>query len=187
MPFAAAPTAAFGLIIRSRLRPDLVAGPVRSALASLDPEVPLFDIQTLTDRAQHSLLPQRSAALIAGFCGVVAVFLSGVGIYGVLSYLVTRRRREIGIRMAVGSAPRHIFSLIFSEAARLVGIGLVAGFLGVVGLRRLLAAQLSGVDTLNPAILISMALAVAVISFLAAFSPAKRAMRIDVLQTLNSQ
>ena len=160
---------------------------LRAALMSIDPDLPLSDIQTMTQRTAQSVVPQRLAMGLAGVFGIVALFLSVLGLYGVLAYVVAQKRREIGIRVALGSTPRRIFGLFFSEGATLIVIGLFLGLLGAVAMGRALEGQVFGVKPADPFILAAVALGTAVVALLACVSPAYRATRVDPLAVLNQQ
>jgi predicted permease len=163
---------------------SLVAA-VRSAVAAIDPDLPLSDIQMMSERTSRSLLSQRLAMSLASLFGVIALLLSAVGLYSVLAFAVARRTREIGIRMALGSSPRGIFRLVFNEGLLVVASGLVLGLSGAVALGRALEDQVYGVRPTDPMILGGVALAAGLIALLACLSPARRAMRVDPLAVLN--
>jgi predicted permease len=165
---------------------SLVAA-VRSAVAAIDPDLPLSDIQTMSERTSQSLLSQRLAMSLASLFGAIALLLSVVGVYGVLAFAVARRTREIGIRMALGGSPHGIFRLVFNEGLLVVASGLVLGLFGAVALGRALEDQVYGVRPTDPVILGGVALAAGLIALLACLSPARRAMRVDPLAVLSDQ
>jgi predicted permease len=160
---------------------------VRSAMMSIDRDLPLADIQTMSERTWRSLIAQKLAVGLAGTFGVVALFLSMLGIYGVLAYVVARRTREIGIRIALGSTRRGIFQLVFREGLTLVAAGLVLGLLGALAVGRVLEGQVFGVRPTDPLVLGTVALATGVIALLACVSPAHRATRVDPVNVLSQQ
>jgi putative ABC transport system permease protein len=124
--------------------------------------------------------------LAVGFAAI-ALLLATIGIYGVLAYQVAQRRREIGIRMALGSDARAILQLILSEAAVLVMIGLAAGFAGAIALRGAIAAQLYGVGALDPLVMAGAVAILAVTSLVACLGPARRAVQVSPLVALSRQ
>ena len=158
---------------------------LRSALKSIDPELPLSDIQTMSERTAQSVVAQRLSMGLASLFGVVALFLSALGIYGVLAYLVSQKTREIGIRMALGGTARKIFQLFFAEGLTLVIAGLTLGVAGALLVGRLLEGQVFGVKPGDPIILAAVALATGLIALLACVSPARRAARVDPIRVLN--
>ena len=123
---------------------------VRAELKRIDLEMPLANIRTMHEYMAQSLMPRRAAMLLTVCFGVLSLFLSAIGIYGVLAYLVTQRSREIGIRIALGSTNRGIFKLIVPEGLLLVSCGLALGLAGVAALRRVLQSQLYGLGSMDP-------------------------------------
>jgi predicted permease len=161
-----------------------LAGAVRGVIAGLDPQLPVFDVQTMQARTDASLVSRRSPMLLSVTFGVVALFLSAIGIYGVLAYLVTQRTREIGIRLALGSSARSIFELILREGIVLTVAGLALGTLGALALSRSLEAQLFQVRTTDPWVLAPVTLLLIAIAAVACAVPARRATRINPIVAL---
>jgi predicted permease len=160
---------------------------VRSALTRIDSGLPLADIQTMTERTARSVMPQRIAMGLASLFGGVALFLSALGVYGVLAYLVAQRAREIGIRMALGSTARGIFRLVFTEGVSVVGAGLIIGVSAALALGQAFEGQVFGVRPNDPFILGGVALSAGAIALLACLLPARRAMQVDPLTVLSEQ
>jgi predicted permease len=158
---------------------------VRGALNGLDRELPVFDTQTMEQRLEKSLLSRRSPVLLSLGFGAIALFLSAIGIYGVLAYLVTQRRREIGIRIALGSSAGAIFELVLREGLVLIAGGLVLGAIGAIVLRRSLESQLFGVSAADPVVLAAVTAILAAVAVLACALPARRATRIDPIVALS--
>jgi ABC-type antimicrobial peptide transport system permease subunit len=157
---------------------------VRAVLNGLDRELPVFDTLSMEQRMERSLVSRRSPVVLSLIFGGVALLLSAVGIYGVLAYLVTQRRREFGIRIALGSSSRAIFELVLREGLLLVGAGLVLGGAGAFTLRKSLESQLFGVAATDPIVLATVTVLLAVVAVLACAWPAGRATRIDPIIAL---
>ena len=158
---------------------------LRSTLAAIDPDLPLADVQTMSERTARSVVPQKLATALATMFGVVALLLSVLGIYGVLAYVVAQRTREIGIRVALGSTPTDIFHMVLKEGLTLIACGLMVGLLGTLGLGRALEGHVFGVRPTDPLVVGTIAVGTAIIALLACVSPARRATRVDPLVALN--
>lgn len=157
---------------------------LRAEIASLDREVPLFDVQTMEQRLERSLLNRRSPALLSLSFGSVALLLSALGLYGVLAHLVTQRTKEIGIRLALGSSARAIFELVLREGLLLLGLGFLLGAVGAFALKSSLESQLFGVRAGDPLVLGGVTFLLAVVAVVACALPARRATRIDPMVAL---
>jgi putative ABC transport system permease protein len=160
---------------------------IRNQMAAIDPDLALFDVRTMAQREELSLASRRTSMLLALAFGVLALFLAAVGIYGVLAYLVAQRRREIGIRVALGSTHAGIVKLVLREGGALVGVGLVLGILASVSLRTFLISQIYGVGPLDPLVMASVGIVFGVVALCACIIPARRAMRVDPVVVLNEQ
>jgi predicted permease len=164
--------------------PGALSSSLRGALWQLDRELPVFELQTMEDRMEKSLVSRRSPVLLSLSFGMVALVLSAIGIYGVLAYLVTQRRKEIGIRIALGSSAREIFELVLREGLMLIAAGFLVGAAGAIALRRSLESQLFGVSAGDPIVLATVTLVLAAVAILACALPARRATRIDPIIAL---
>jgi predicted permease len=164
--------------------PVSLTSEVRGALNRLDRELPVFDTQTLDQRTEKSLLSRRSPVVLSLTFGLVALFLSAIGIYGVLAYLVTQRRKEIGIRIALGSSARAVFELVLREGLALIAMGFLLGAVGAVALRKSLETQLFGISATDPVVLSTVTLVLAAVAILACALPARRATKIDPIIAL---
>ena len=173
--------------IRASTEPEALANTVRSAVARIDPELPLYAVQTMSDRTEQSLMPRKASMLLALSFGSIALFLSAVGIYGVLAYLVTQRTKEIGIRIALGSSARRVFSLVLGEGAVLVGGGLTLGLIGMVALRQAVGNLIYGVGPTDPLVVSAVVGTLGVVAAIACVLPARRATQVDPIVTLNEQ
>jgi putative ABC transport system permease protein len=160
---------------------------IRAEMATIDPELALFDVKTMAERTELSLSSRRTSMLLALAFGVLAVFLAAIGIYGVLAYLVALRRREIGIRVALGSTQAGIVKLVLREAFVLLGIGLILGIIGSISLRAMVATEIYGVGPLDPLVIGSVAVVFGLVSLAACSLPARRAMQIDPAIVLSEQ
>ncbi len=165
--------------------PAALTASVRGVLRQLDRELPVFDVQTMEQRLDRSLMSRRSPVLLSLTFGVVALLLSAIGIYGVLAYLVTQRTKEIGIRIALGSSARAIFELVLREGLLLIAVGFAAGAVGAVALRRTLESQLFGVSATDPVVLGVVTTLLLLTAALACVLPARRATRIDPIVALS--
>jgi len=179
------------LVVRSTGQPADLASPVRRQVAALDPDIPVSAALTMDAVLSDSLAPRRFTLwLLSAFAGV-ALLLAAVGIYGVLSYWVTQRTREIGIRLALGARASEILKLVISQAMRLAIIGLGFGILAALGLARLLSQALSsllfGVKATDPFTFIFIALLLAVVALLACYLPARRATKVDPMVALRQE
>jgi predicted permease len=172
------------LVVKTAGEPSSLTPLVRRELAAIDPELPLFSIRTMEDRMAESLIDRRTPMLLAVVFAVVALFLAGVGIYGVLAYQVSQRQREIGIRMALGSSTRQVFRLVMGEGLVLLAGGFAVGLAGAFALRRTLQSQLYGVGAMEPSVVASVALVLGAVALLASTVPARRAARVDPVRSL---
>lgn len=164
--------------------PGSLTSSVRGVLQEIDRELPVFDVRTMEDRLAQSLMTRRSPVLLSLSFGAIALLLSAIGIYGVLAYLVAQRKKEIGIRMALGSSTAAIFELVLREGLLLIGLGFAAGAAGAVALRRTLESQLFGVSASDPAVLAGVTGLLAAVAIVACALPARRATRIDPIVAL---
>jgi predicted permease len=168
-----------------------VEGDQQAALAglqrevkSLDPALPIYDAKTLTEHMRIPLFPARMAAIVLGSFGALALALAGIGIYGVMSYVVAGRTREIGLRMALGADRRSVLRLIVGQGMTLALIGLGVGLLVTFAAARLLTSQLYGVSPGDPLTFACVALLLGVVAFIACYVPARRATRVDPMIAL---
>jgi predicted permease len=183
-PFTQHPFNGGTFAVRSPVESDALIKSVRAQVAKVDPQLPLFDIRTMSERTALSLMPRRTAMILALVFAAVALFLAAIGIYGVLTYLVTQRTREIGIRMALGSSERNIFSLLIREGTILTGLGLTIGFAGMLALRHAIENQIYGVHPLDPIVTGTVLVTLGTIALCACALPARRAMKVDPVTVL---
>jgi ABC-type antimicrobial peptide transport system permease subunit len=157
---------------------------LRRVVTELNPQVPVSEVKTMSAVvSEAAATPASTASLFVTFAGL-ALLLGMIGIYGVLSFLVSKRTREIGIRMALGAQRRDVLLLIIKEGAKFSFVGVALGVAGAFGVTRLLASQLYGVSATDPITYAAVAIAMMVVTLLACYIPARRAMRIDPLVAL---
>jgi ABC-type antimicrobial peptide transport system permease subunit len=157
---------------------------VRSVLARLDPELPFFGVETMQERIDESLTQRRVPLVLLGVFAVVALFLAVVGIYGALAYTVTQRTREIGIRMAMGSDPGHVFRGVVAQGLGVTAAGLVLGSAAAYFLTRLIESLLFGVAATDPRVIVGVAVLLAAVAAAACTIPARRATRVNPVEAL---
>jgi ABC-type antimicrobial peptide transport system permease subunit len=167
------------MLVKSRASTSSLVPALRRAVASVDPTLPIYDVLTLDDRIAGALSrPRFNAALVSGFAGV-ALLIAALGVYGMLSYSVSCRRREIGVRLAIGAAPQRIVRVILAEGVRLAVAGVVIGVIGALAAGRLTRSVVVDVNPSDPRILALVALTMLIVAVLAAFLPARRASAVD--------
>lgn len=186
LPYAVTAPRSVGFVIRTTGEPTAVVRDVRAALAQIDREIPLFDVRTLAERTELALMSRTNTMQLASLFAAVALFLSAIGLYGMLAYLVTQRRREIGVRMALGSAPRAIVGLVLREGFGLAIGGVILGTIGSLVLGRLVASQLYGITPSNPWVMFLIAVTLSAVAAIASIVPARRAARVDVTRILSA-
>jgi predicted permease len=172
------------LTVRTAGDPMAVTPLVRRELAAIDPELPLYSVMSMRERMDQSLVDRRTPMLLGLMFAGVALFLAALGIYGVLAYQVSQRRREIGIRMALGSDAARIFRMVLGEGMVLLAVGFAAGLALAVALRGVLQTQLYGIGALDPSVLLTVALVLGLAALIACVVPARRASRIDPVGAL---
>ena len=173
--------------VRTTRDPSTVINPLRSAVGPIVPGVPLFDMRTMEQRIGASLQTARFNTLLLTILGGLGVVLAVVGIYGVIAYFVTRRTREIGVRVALGATRRDVIALVVRQALWPVGLGIGAGVLASLVATRLLRNQLFGVGPTDPITFVIVAVAMTLVALLASFIPALRAAGSDPTSALRSQ
>ena len=166
-------------VVRTVLDPESMFGAVRTALHQVDPNLPVTRLETLADHVDKSIAERRFYMLLLGLFAMVALSLAAVGIFGVLSFLVAQRTREIGIRMALGAHRGSLVGLVLKQTFALAGLGVVLGTLAGLALTGLMRTMLFEVKPSDPATFVLVDLALLSIAALAAWLPTRRAVRVD--------
>jgi putative ABC transport system permease protein len=179
LPLGQSPWSNMSLVVRSGVSPRGLADAVATKVRNVDPDLPVASVRTMEEVAAESVWRLRFAMLLLSAFAVIAMCLAALGIYGVLSYNVTQRIRELAIRMALGASPTRVFRIIIGKSLLLVLLGLAAGAVIALMLSRVLSGILYGVTTLDVAIYLGVAGVLTTVGLLAAFVPARRAMKID--------
>jgi putative ABC transport system permease protein len=175
------------VVLKGRLTPAALAASIREQVRSLDPAQPIHNLRTIKEIRDNSLAPERLNPSVLGVFALVALSLSVVGLYGVLAYSVARRRREIGVRTALGAQPRDVLRLVVGEGMRLTSLGVVLGLFGVFWMTRWLSSLLFEIQSLDPVTFSAVSLLLLAVALIACWIPARRAVRIEPTQALREQ
>jgi putative ABC transport system permease protein len=194
LPVAQSPQAAWNWLdrtmtvaVRTSGEPIAAAGALRDAVRAVDPTVPVYDIGTMDQRITASLSQTRFSTMLLSVFGGIALLLAASGVYGIISYGVTQRTQEIGIRLALGAQGRDVLTLVVRHGAVLAGLGLVVGLAGALVLTRLLAGLLFRVSPTDPPTFATGIVVLTFVAVLAAAVPALRAARVDPVVALRSE
>ena len=187
IPFAQAPRQDIKLVVRTRSEPAAAMPGIREAVRQVDPHLPLGDVMTMEEVKDRSTLWARQPTWVVGAFAGVAALMAALGLYGVLAHAVTQRRREIGIRMALGARPGNIVSRTLGTAFSMILVGLAAGLAGAFALTRVLKSLLFEVSALDPAALAFSCVLMTLIGLAAALIPASRAAGVDPMTVLRDE
>jgi putative ABC transport system permease protein len=172
------------MLIKASSDPNQLIAAARQQVKELDPEQPIYDIRTMDEIRAESVAPERlNLTLLSLFAGI-ALVLAIVGIYGVMSYTVTQRTHEIGIRMAIGAQTWDVFRMILTQGMSLALIGVGIGLVGAFVLTRLMATMLFGVEPTDPVTFSVIAVLLTVVALLACYLPGRRATKVDPVESL---
>lgn len=172
------------VVVKTTSEPAALLAGMRQQVSELDPTLPIFGIHTMTEMRARNVAPDRlNLGLLGGFA-VLALVLASIGLYGVLSFTVTQRQREIGVRLALGAHRFNVLGLVVGQGMRLVLAGVVLGVLGSLALTRVLASVLFNVRPTDPLTLVMVTLSLCVVALLACYLPARRATKVDPMQAL---
>ena len=172
------------IVLRTSIEPESVTSALRQAVSEIDPNVPMDHAETMKEIVYGSVSQSRFRTAMLIIFALLAVFVASVGLYGVLSYSVSERTREFGIRMAIGASRGAILGSVLSKAVRLIVIGICLGLLGALLLTRLIASLLYGISPFDVITLASVSTLLAIVGLVASYMPARRAMRVDPVVAL---
>ena len=172
------------IFLRGRLDPAATPVELREQVQAVNPELPVFGAQTLNDALSTSLSERRFSMEMVGLFAMTALLLAGLGIYGVISYIVSERTHEIGIRLALGAQSRNILRMVLRQGLGLAIAGAAVGLLGALIVSHLMAGLLYGVRPTDPLTFAGVTILLMGVSLLACYIPARRAMRVDPIVAL---
>jgi putative ABC transport system permease protein len=172
------------VVVRTANDPAALSSAMRSQIAALDPELPVYNVDTMDQLLTQSLTSRQMNMLLLVSFALLALTLAAVGIYGVMSYAVTQRTQEIGVRMALGASRNNVLKMIVLHALRLAGAGVAAGLVLALLLTRLISGLLFGVSASDPLTFAGITILLAMVAFLASYLPALRATKVDPLVAL---
>jgi predicted permease len=187
LPFAQDPSGGGYIVLRTSTNPSSLAQNTRDAILSIDPNIPLSQVRSLADTVDEDVAPRRLSVFLLGAFASLALVLAAVGIYGVMSYMVSQRTQEIGVRIAIGAQSTDILRLILRNGMTLLLIGIAIGMAGAISLSRFLESLLFEVKATDLKIFASVPLVLAAIAFLACYLPARRATRVDPIIALRNE
>ena len=172
------------LVIRTASDPASLAAAATDIIHRIDPALPVTHVLTMDELLADSVSPRRFSAVLTGIFAALALLLAAVGIYGVMSYTVSQKIQEIGIRMALGAQPHNVRGLILGRTLELAIFGVVLGLAGASAFTRFLASMLFGVKAYDPLTFAAVAVALTLVALGASYLPARRAMRVDPMVAL---
>ncbi len=172
------------LIVRAAIDPQSLVGAIREEIRALDRSLPLYDIKTMRVAIYESLARERFITLLLIVFAALALSLASIGVYGVLSYSVTQRTREIGIRIALGAQTGDVLKLVVAQGGKLAALGMAIGLISAFALTRLMKTLLFGVSATDPLTFVAVSLLLSIMALLACYIPARRATKVDPLVSL---
>jgi putative ABC transport system permease protein len=172
------------LLVKSGIEPAALTSAIRTAIASVDKDQPIFAIATMQQLVSDSVATRRITLILLGLFSVLALALAAIGIYGVISYSVAQRTHEIGIRMALGAQRRDVLRMILAQGMKIAGAGVVIGIVAALGLTRLMVNLLFSVSAADPLTFAAVAMVIVLIAALSCYIPARRTLRVDPMIAL---
>jgi len=184
LPFAQSPSSDITVLLRTAFNPDKIVPMLRSQVLAMDKNLPLANVASMEDLLAGEIARQRLETVAVGLFAALALLLAGIGIYGVISYMVSQRTQEIGIRMALGARRLDVLRVVMRDGVLVTGAGLVAGIAGALALTRLLQSLLFHVSPKDPATYGTVIALFGAVALAACYVPARRAMRVDPMTAL---
>lgn len=178
------PSSSLYLVARTSSDPNSLAAAIANEVHALEPDAPVYDVSSMQDRLSQSLARQRFSMLMLGAFAAFALVLAAVGVYGVMSYLVTQGTRDIAIRIALGAQESNILRLVVRQGMTLAAFGIAAGLAGALALTRVMSTLLFGISATDALTFAAVPTLLAVIALLACYIPARRAIRVDPMVAL---
>jgi predicted permease len=175
---------AAAIYVRTRAASGAIYEPIRQIVRSIDGAMPIFEMKTVEGQLDERLLTDRLVAMLSASFGALATLLASIGLYGVMAFVVVRRRKELGIRIALGAQPMGVLWIVMREVLALLAIGLAVGVPAAMALGRYVGATLYGIQPHDPAIAIAAIALLTIVSAIAGLIPARRASRIDPVQAM---
>ena len=187
LPFHQWVTGSMTLLVKSAGEPALLTSEIRSAVASIDKDQPVFAIATMEQYVRDSVSTRRVTFVVLGCFSALALILAGIGIYGVIAYSVAQRTQEIGIRMALGAQSGDVLRVVLAQGAKIAVVGILTGLTASFCLTRLMANLLFSVSSADPVTFAAVAVAILLIALLASYLPARRALSVDPIKALRCE
>jgi predicted permease len=187
VPFAQSPWPDVSMAVRTASDPDSMSKSLAAVIRSVDPDLPMADVKSMDHLLEESLGGDRFGAVLFGGFAFIALALAAFGIYGVMSFAVAQRTREIGLRMALGAGEGQVMGLIMKEGMTLGVIGLLIGLLGSYGIGRLMKSMLYGIGSIDPVAFSAVAAILLLSALIACYIPARRATHVDPMAALREQ
>ncbi|MCF3649015.1 ABC transporter permease [Synoicihabitans lomoniglobus] len=186
-PFAQTPGTRLAFVVRAARTSTGLGEDIRRAVLAVDPDQPVFSIRPINDLIGDSTARRRFALVLLGVFSAIALVLACCGVYGVISFSVATRTREIGVRMALGARPAQVLRVVFRRGLHLVAMGLVVGSVASMGLGYILGSQLHATSGHDPLVFIAVAVLMAIVSIVACLMPARQATRVDPLVAIRAE
>jgi putative ABC transport system permease protein len=184
IPQSQQPIGSMVVVVQTKTKPENAIAVVRNEVQSLDPNLPVSDVQTMDQIVGDSMTQRKFTMLLLTAFAMVGLFLAALGTYGVLAFQVVQRRQEIGIRMALGAAKKDVLKMVLREGLTLAVVGTLIGFAGVLGTSKFLQSLLYGVSTTDASTFGVVVIVIAAVAMFACYVPALRATKVDPITTL---